>query len=174
MFESTVTRSIEIAATPAEVREKVIYLSFTLNLPLPHHTNSRPRLLNNFKFLQFDQIPKYHPDGFFKSIKPAIPNEPLEVGSKMHVVIELSTMEPTILVSPLLHLYRKAHGFNKRRKTPPQPSVGEAKACLVLLLATMPFALLRARSRKVQRRLLKRSSFRGRQRLLLVMVRLVR
>ncbi|KFX96465.1 hypothetical protein O988_05293 [Pseudogymnoascus sp. VKM F-3808] len=53
-----VTTQIEIVSPPAIVREK---------------------------FLQFDQIPKYSPNGQFKSIRPAVPNTPLESGTKLRV-----------------------------------------------------------------------------------------
>ncbi|RDW58481.1 hypothetical protein BP5796_12411 [Coleophoma crateriformis] len=49
------------------------------------------------EFLQFEKLPEYHPNGFFKSIRTATPNAPIEAGTKMHVVIEVGTLEPIIL-----------------------------------------------------------------------------
>ncbi|KAF2190116.1 hypothetical protein K469DRAFT_560380 [Zopfia rhizophila CBS 207.26] len=62
--------SIEISTAPEDVREK---------------------------FLDFSQIPTYHPNGFFKSLGPAIPNKPLEPGDKMHNVLEGMTFDPIFL-----------------------------------------------------------------------------
>ncbi|KAF2022350.1 hypothetical protein BU24DRAFT_363586 [Aaosphaeria arxii CBS 175.79] len=45
------------------------------------------------KFLDWQQIPNYHPDGFFKTIKPADPSKPLEVGDKL--ILELQPMSFT-------------------------------------------------------------------------------
>jgi hypothetical protein len=98
MPEHILTAKIEIAAPPAVVRKKVSYITQT---PILTHQ------ADNLKFLQFDQLPKYHPNGFFKSINTVVPNAPLEVGTKLRVVIEISTMEPPIIVSTLLHLHLK-------------------------------------------------------------------
>jgi hypothetical protein len=65
---------IEIAAPPSIVREK---------------------------FLQFEQIPTYSPNGFFKWIGPAEKNAPLEPGTRMHNVLEGMVIDPIILVSPM-------------------------------------------------------------------------
>ncbi|KAF3920660.1 hypothetical protein ABW21_db0206742 [Orbilia brochopaga] len=62
--------TIEISASPSTVREK---------------------------FLNFSQLPSYHPNGFFKSISTAVPNAPLEPGVKLHNVLEGMTIEPTLL-----------------------------------------------------------------------------
>ncbi|RDW57025.1 hypothetical protein BP6252_13897 [Coleophoma cylindrospora] len=48
-------------------------------------------------FLQFEKLPEYHPNGFFKSIRTATPNAPIEPGTKMQVVIEVGNLEPIIL-----------------------------------------------------------------------------
>ena len=52
------------------------------------------------QFLDFSQIPNYHPDGFFKSIGPQTPNTPLEPGIKMHNVLELMEATATLVVRP--------------------------------------------------------------------------
>ncbi|KAH9203962.1 hypothetical protein DL95DRAFT_250201, partial [Leptodontidium sp. 2 PMI_412] len=64
------TTQIEIAAPPAVVREK---------------------------FLQFDQIPKYSPNGFFISLGPLVPGKALEPGVKMHNVLRGATLEAVVL-----------------------------------------------------------------------------
>jgi len=64
---------IEIAAPPSIVREK---------------------------FLQFEQIPTYSPNGFFKWLGPTEKNAPLEPGTRMHNVLEGMVIDPIILVSP--------------------------------------------------------------------------
>jgi hypothetical protein len=63
---------IEIAAPPSIVRER---------------------------FLQFEQIPTYSPNGFFKWVGPAEKNAPLEPGTRMHNVLEGMVIDPIILVS---------------------------------------------------------------------------
>ncbi|KAK6523169.1 hypothetical protein TWF694_006064 [Orbilia ellipsospora] len=49
------------------------------------------------KFLDFSQIPKYHPNGFFKSIAPLVPGQPLEPGLKMHNELDGMTIEPVLI-----------------------------------------------------------------------------
>jgi hypothetical protein len=68
---------IEIAAPPSIVREK---------------------------FLQFEQIPTYSPNGFFKWLGPTEKNAPLEPGTRMHNVLEGMVIDPIILVSTLNHM----------------------------------------------------------------------
>jgi hypothetical protein len=63
---------IEIAAPPSIVREK---------------------------FLQFEQIPTYSPNGFFKWLGPTEKNAPLDPGTRMHNVLEGMVIDPIILVS---------------------------------------------------------------------------
>jgi hypothetical protein len=63
---------IEIAAPPSIVREN---------------------------FLQFEQIPTYSPNGFFKWLGPTEKNAPLEPGTRMHNVLEGMVIDPIILVS---------------------------------------------------------------------------
>ncbi|KAF3904911.1 hypothetical protein ABW20_dc0108349 [Dactylellina cionopaga] len=65
-----IVTSIEIAAPPQEVRAK---------------------------FLDFSQLQTYHKGVWFKSIGPAVPNTPLEAGIKMRMVLDIMTMEPTLL-----------------------------------------------------------------------------
>jgi hypothetical protein len=67
---------------------------------LAYLCNDFEKSTNSFQFLQFDQIPKYSPNGFFISLGPATPNAPLEPGTKMHIVLRGGTFDPTILVSP--------------------------------------------------------------------------
>ncbi|KAJ6255800.1 hypothetical protein Dda_9410 [Drechslerella dactyloides] len=62
--------TIEISASPNTVREK---------------------------FLDFSQLPTYHPNGFFKSIKTAVPDKAFEPGVKLHNVLEGMTIEPTLI-----------------------------------------------------------------------------
>lgn len=105
MSRIVITTSIEIAASPAETKKKVcdvmpsskIRLCYCLQYKLSF--SSIAELTHTYKFLQFDQIPKYHPNGFIKSLSPATPNAPLDVGNKMHVVVELGDFEAPILVS---------------------------------------------------------------------------
>ncbi|KAH8810932.1 hypothetical protein F5884DRAFT_780796 [Xylogone sp. PMI_703] len=58
---------------------------------------SAPPTVVREKFLDFSQIPTYHPNGFFRSLGPAKPDRPLEVGAVMHNVLEMGTFDPTIL-----------------------------------------------------------------------------
>jgi hypothetical protein len=55
-------------------------------------------LLIAAQFLDFPQLPVYHPSGFFKSIGPATPNKPFQAGDKLHVVLEGATFDPLFLV----------------------------------------------------------------------------
>ena len=60
--------------------------------------------------------PNYHPNGFFKSISPAIPNKPIEVGDKLHNVLEGGTFNPVVLVrsissSPLSPFVSRTSSF---------------------------------------------------------------
>ncbi|KAK6334223.1 hypothetical protein TWF696_002724 [Orbilia brochopaga] len=48
------------------------------------------------KFLDFSQLPVYHPNGFFISITTAVPNQTLERGVKLHNVLEGMKFEPTV------------------------------------------------------------------------------
>ncbi|KAF2679468.1 hypothetical protein K458DRAFT_435087 [Lentithecium fluviatile CBS 122367] len=64
--------SIEIAAPPAEVRKK---------------------------FLAWDQLQTYSPNGFIRSIAPADPAKPLEPGDKLIVQLKGISMKPTFLES---------------------------------------------------------------------------
>ncbi|KAF2100883.1 hypothetical protein NA57DRAFT_54956 [Rhizodiscina lignyota] len=65
-------KSIEISASPTEVREK---------------------------FLDFSQLPNYHPNGFFRSIKPTIPDKPFEAGDKVDIVFEFGGSTATCLAN---------------------------------------------------------------------------
>ncbi|KAF3921085.1 hypothetical protein AA313_de0206654 [Arthrobotrys entomopaga] len=86
--------TIEIAASPSAVRAK---------------------------FLDFSQLPNYHPNGFFKSIAPQVPGQPLEPGIKMRNELEIMTIEPTLLEnsatcfrwggSGLLGTFKGEHSF---------------------------------------------------------------
>ncbi|OCL12560.1 hypothetical protein AOQ84DRAFT_274154, partial [Glonium stellatum] len=78
------------------------------------------------QFLNFSQIPNYHPNGFFKSIDPAIPNKPLEPGVKMHNILEGMTINPTLLVrlslfcSGLFGMFNGVHIFRFEKGTKTQ------------------------------------------------------
>ncbi|OJJ45966.1 hypothetical protein ASPZODRAFT_99032 [Penicilliopsis zonata CBS 506.65] len=65
-----ISTSIEISASPEAVREK---------------------------FLDFSQLPNYHPNGLFKVLGPLVPGEPLNPGLKMHNELDGMTFEPTLL-----------------------------------------------------------------------------
>ncbi|KAH8891454.1 hypothetical protein GQ53DRAFT_746562 [Thozetella sp. PMI_491] len=65
-----ITTEIEISAAPGDVRDK---------------------------FLDFSKIPTYSPRGFFKSLGPAIKGKPLEVGDKMHNVLDGAVIEPVVI-----------------------------------------------------------------------------
>ncbi|KIN09159.1 hypothetical protein OIDMADRAFT_111184, partial [Oidiodendron maius Zn] len=81
----TLVAEIEIIAPPAMVREK---------------------------FLQFNQLLKYHPNSFFKSISTIIPNTPLEVSTKLHVIIEISSIDPPMIGGRgLLGTFNSNHAF---------------------------------------------------------------
>jgi hypothetical protein len=101
--------TIEISASPVEVREKVTWQSIAISNvrqspPLFHTcaTSTNGPELTPLQFLDFSKIPIYHPNGFFKSIGPAVPNTPLEPDVKMRNVLEGMTFEPTLLVGPRL------------------------------------------------------------------------
>jgi hypothetical protein len=51
------------------------------------------------EFLDFDSLPKYHPNGFFISITPADPSKPLTPGDKLHNVLSVGTFDPVFLES---------------------------------------------------------------------------
>jgi hypothetical protein len=99
----TSIESIEISASPEDVRKKVIYEVFCpFNTILLFRKHSLRSISNSIQFLDFSSLQKYHPNGFFKSISTDPPNQPLEPGVKMCNVLELMTVHASIAVCPLL------------------------------------------------------------------------
>jgi hypothetical protein len=61
------------------------------------------------QFLDFFQLPTYHPNAFFNSIGPVTPNATLEIGTKIRCVIEGMTFTSNILVRLLfpIHIFQQ-------------------------------------------------------------------
>jgi hypothetical protein len=99
-----VSTSIEIAASPEYVREKVLAIC-----------PEDDRRLTLVQFLDFPSLPKYHKN-FFTSIEPASPDKDMSPGKKMIAVIPFGKIEPTITVrlsqTPSIMVASPKHTFS--------------------------------------------------------------